>query len=178
VLVIKVTLKQLHCFGFREVLIVVKLALLLLLLLLACLVRAFCRTFILGALLRLRAFFTLIAKIFLALFWVLTPALAALRALFIIRCLLLIVLAVLVLDLWLLVALVTARRLLFFFGWLSWQLSILVRVPIARFRGVHVFPKGHTLRPLMLEAALKIGIIDLLQELLAFTLRLGAVIGK
>ena len=66
-LVIKVTLKQLHCFGFREVLIVVKLAQLLLLLLLACLVRAFCRTFILGALLRLRAFFTLIAKIFLAL---------------------------------------------------------------------------------------------------------------
>ena len=30
----------------------------------------------------------------------------------------------------------------------------------------------------MLEAELKIGVIDLLEELLAFALRLGAVIGK
>jgi hypothetical protein len=43
---------------------------------------------------------------------------------------------------------------------------------------VHVFPKGDSLRPLMLEAELKIGFVDLLQELLAYAVGLGAVIGK
>jgi hypothetical protein len=131
----------------------------------------------LRALGRLRALFiilTFIAIISLAVF---PPALAvALRVAFIYRGLHLIVLAVLVLELRLLVAPLAARLLIFLF--LGRQLPVPVGGISTRFRGIQVLPKRDALGSLMCVGELQVQDVDLLKELLALAVSLGAVIGE